>query len=150
MKQIIALICGLLFGIGLTVSQMVDPAKVLNFLDLFGTWDASLMFVMGGALVVFGLGYFTLIKPRTRSLLDEPISLPSKTTIDKPLLTGAVIFGLGWGLSGVCPGPAIANITGFNEKMLGFIAIMLFGMWLTDKLTAQTKTQPTQTGASNG
>lgn len=139
MNHLIALVCGLLFGIGLTVSQMVDPNKVLNFLDLAGTWDGSLIFVMGGGLLVFGAGFLLLVKKRSQTLLGGEISLPLKSAIDKPLISGAVMFGLGWGLTGICPGPALANLSAGNGKILAFIAAMTAGMLLADKMTAQNK-----------
>ncbi len=130
MKALVSLICGLLFGIGLTVSQMVDPNKVLNFLDIFGAWDPSLAFVMIGGISVFMLGYYLIIKKSSKPVLAEQFDLPNKTKVDKSLLTGAALFGLGWGLAGICPGPAIANLSGFEPKILVFIVMMLIGMQL--------------------
>ncbi len=134
LKAIVALVCGALFGIGLTVSQMVDPNKVLNFLDLFGQWDPSLIFVMVGGIGVFSAGYWCLIKPAKKPVLDSTFSLVNRSDIDKPLLIGAVIFGLGWGVSGMCPGPAIANLSGGEPKVLGFIGMMLLGMKLSPSI----------------
>lgn len=137
MKLIVALLCGILFGAGLTISQMVDPNKVLNFLDIFGFWDPSLAFVMIGGICVFSIGYFVIIRKRSKPILCENFDLPNNNLIDKKLVIGAVLFGLGWGLAGICPGPAIANISGGNSKILVFIIMMLFGMqsvtWLTKK-----------------
>ena len=130
MKEIIGLISGIIFGAGLTISQMVDPQKVKNFLDFAGNWDPSLMFVMGGALAVFGGGYWLLIKNRTKSVLNNKMPLVSSAPIDAKLIMGAVIFGIGWGVSGVCPGPAIANVSGFNPTMLMFIAVMIAGLFI--------------------
>ena len=138
MKLIVALVSGLLFGAGLTIAQMVDPNKVLNFLDITGNWDPSLIFVMGGAITVFGLGYWTMIKNRTVSLTGNSIDIGSITIVNKPLIIGAVIFGLGWGLTGICPGPAIANISGGEPKILVFIVVMIIGMktseWVKNKI----------------
>ncbi len=140
MQLIIALISGLLFGAGLTMSQMVNPAKVLNFLDITGNWDPSLALVMGGALTVFGLGYFLLVKPRNKPLLEKQFFMPDNRVIDKPLFIGAVIFGLGWGLAGICPGPALANLSGRNVKIIGFIVAMLAGMQLPGLASRLLKT----------
>jgi uncharacterized membrane protein YedE/YeeE len=137
MKLIVALLCGMLFGAGLTVSQMVDPNKVLNFLDIFGHWDPSLAFVMMGGISVFALGYFGIVKNREKPVFDEVFDLSKNTKIDKQLVLGAVLFGLGWGLAGICPGPAIANISNGDSKIIVFIVMMLLGMqcvtWFTSK-----------------
>ncbi|KDM93450.1 YeeE/YedE family protein [Photobacterium galatheae] len=128
MQLFIALIAGLLFGAGLTVSQMVNPDKVLNFLDITGQWDPSLILVMGGALVVFGLGYQFLVKTRSTPVFGGEFFIPVNKVIDKPLVLGAVLFGLGWGLVGICPGPAVANLLSGNIKIFGFVVAMLAGM----------------------
>lgn len=137
MRLFVALLCGMLFGSGLTVSQMVDPNKVLNFLDVFGLWDPSLAFVMIGGISVFSLGYFGIVKKCSKPVLSDEFDLPTNNKIDKQLLLGAVLFGMGWGLAGICPGPAIANISGGDSKILVFIVMMLLGMlsvtWLTKK-----------------
>ena len=135
MQLLVSLICGILFGVGLTLSQMVDPNKVLNFLDLFGNWDPSLAFVMIGGISVFSLGYFTIIKKRSKPILAEQFALPTNTLLDKKLVLGAMLFGLGWGLTGICPGPAMANISGGNAKIYGFIVMMLVGMQLVSFIT---------------
>lgn len=106
-RMISALFCGVIFGIGLLVSGMANPAKVLNFLDLFGAWDPSLAFVMGGAIAVTLPGYF-LIRRRSTPLFADILRWPERTDIDTPLLGGASLFGMGWGLGGFCPGPALA------------------------------------------
>ena len=108
-KIIIALICGMLFGIGLSLSQMLDPNKVIAFLDLTGNWDPSLAFVMLGALTIT-IPAFRLVRKRERPILEDGFHISHKTTIDKPLLFGAILFGIGWGLTGYCPGPAIASL----------------------------------------
>ncbi len=136
-KVIIALIAGALFGIGLTVSQMVDPNKVLNFLDISGNWDPSLLFVMAAALLVFGLTFWLVIKNRQISLTGNPISLSKNQIIDKKLIVGACLFGIGWGMSGICPGPAIANISGMEPKIGVFILVMFLGMKVSE--LAKTK-----------
>lgn len=133
---------GLLFGLGLVVSGMADPAKVLNFLDLFGTWDPSLAFVMGGAVVVGYFGYRIAFR-RERPLAGECFHLPTKTRIDGRLVTGSILFGVGWGLGGFCPGPAL-TATGLAEPgTLVFIPVMLLGMWAARALAdRQTQAVP--------
>jgi uncharacterized protein len=119
-----ALVAGLVFGLGLVVSQMTNPAKVLNFLDVFGAWDPSLMFVMAGAIPVAAIG-FALARRRHRTVLGEAIHLPKRSAIDARLIGGAVLFGIGWGLVGFCPGPAIAAL-GFGrpEAILVVVAVI--------------------------
>ncbi|WP_343596261.1 DUF6691 family protein [Acinetobacter sp.] len=131
MKQFFAFICGSLFAIGLMLSGMSNPAKVLAFLDVFGDWNPSLAFVMGGAILVAFLPFQYAVKhSRVQTVFHEPIELPSKKTLDAPLVTGALLFGIGWGLSGICPAPAITLI-GLGHFEIGyFIASMLVGMVL--------------------
>jgi hypothetical protein len=136
MATIAAFLCGLLFGIGLMISGMAQPAKVLNFLDLFGTWDASLAFVMAAALVISGVGY-ALAKRRAQPLLARQSLWPSKTTIDLPLVFGSVLFGIGWGLVGLCPGPALVNLATFAPPVIVFVAAMAAGMILHDQWSAR-------------
>ncbi|GJI88076.1 YeeE/YedE family protein [Duganella hordei] len=127
MQTVLALIAGLLFGVGLIVSGMTNPSKVLGFLDLAGRWDPSLGFVMGGAILV-GLVAFRFAARRTRSLLGEAMRLPTATLIDRRLVLGGLAFGAGWGLAGFCPGPALASLAGGGAKPLVFFAAMLAGM----------------------
>ncbi|MDM7859309.1 YeeE/YedE family protein [Alteromonas sp. ASW11-36] len=134
MNLIIALIAGIGFGIGLTISGMVEPLIVLAFLDVAGAWDPSLAFVMCGALAVFIPGYLLSKTKMSKPIFAASFSLPTRSDIDKPLLIGAVIFGLGWGISGICPGPAIANLSGMDEKIFGFIIAMLVGMIAANKV----------------
>jgi hypothetical protein len=124
-----ALLAGLLFGLGLTVSQMVNPAKVLNFLDIAGTWEPSLLFVLGGAVATAFIG-FRLAGRRAKPLLDESYPLPTATRIDGRLLGGAILFGVGWGLIGFCPGPAVAALTLDGWPVPLFVGAMLAGMGL--------------------
>jgi uncharacterized membrane protein YedE/YeeE len=133
MRIIVSAIAGLLFGLGLIVSGMADPAKVQNFLDLFGAWDPSLAFVMLGAIAVTFAGY-RLAYRRGRPLLAGTLSLPSKTDIDGRLLVGAGLFGIGWGLSGFCPGPAIVSLPLLATGTLVFVPAMLAGMLLARAL----------------
>lgn len=118
---------GLLFGVGLIVSGMTDPSKVLGFLDLAGTWDPSLAFVMGGGILV-GLGAFAAAKKRTTSFMGGAMHLPTSTDIDKRLIGGGLLFGAGWGLAGFCPGPAIVSLGAGQPKAAVFVAAMLAGM----------------------
>lgn len=130
MKTLMAsLFCGFVFGLGLAVSQMVNPAKVLAFLDIFGDWDPSLALVMGGALAVT-LIFFRRISSTSAPLLDTHFRLPSKTRIDRRLLGGATIFGLGWGMIGYCPGPALASIASGATAPLIVVGSMILGFWL--------------------
>lgn len=122
-----AALAGLLFGLGLILSGMADPAKVLGFLDLAGSWDPSLAIVMGGAVAV-GAGAFALAKRRRRSWLGQPMQLPAATRIDRRLLLGSLAFGAGWGLAGFCPGPALVSAAGGSAQALIFVAAMLAGM----------------------
>jgi uncharacterized membrane protein YedE/YeeE len=127
-----AFFCGLIFGAGLLISGMAQPAKVLNFLDLFGTWDPSLAFVMAGALVLSSLG-FALAKRRSSPVLSAQTYLPTKADIDAPLLYGAILFGLGWGLVGLCPGPALVDLAAFTPQVFVFVVAMAAGMILCDR-----------------
>jgi uncharacterized membrane protein YedE/YeeE len=127
MHIVIALMVGLLFGIGLIVSGMTDPSKVIGFLDLAGRWDPSLGLVMGGAILV-GLVAFRFAATRDKSLLGDVMRLPRSGQIDRRLVLGSLAFGIGWGLAGYCPGPALASLAGGGAKPLIFGAAMLAGM----------------------
>ena len=118
---------GLLFGIGLLLSGMTDPGKVLGFLDLFGNWDPSLALVMGGAIGV-GVFAFTLAKKRTVSFLGGVMRMPTSSQIDRRLIVGALLFGAGWGLAGFCPGPALVSLAAGQPKAAVFVAFMVVGM----------------------
>ena len=129
MKVITSLIVGLVFGLGLIVSGMSNPAKVLGFLDLAGAWDPSLMLVMGGAVGV-GLVAFGIARRRATTLLGDVMTLPDRRDIDPRLMAGSVIFGAGWGLAGICPGPALTLLGyGLSEGFI-FVAAMFAGMAL--------------------
>lgn len=122
-------VSGLLFGLGLTVSGMVNPAKVIGFLDIAGNWDPSLAVVMATALVV-SLPSFRLILGKERPLFSTKFFLPERSDIDSRLITGAALFGVGWGLAGFCPGPALAAAATLNESALLFLGAMIGGMLL--------------------
>lgn len=124
-----ALVAGVIFGLGLSVSGMINPAKVLNFLDLFGSWDPSLIFVMLGGIVVTFLGY-RYINGIPKPFYDEAFHTPLSTQIDKKLIVGAVLFGLGWGLAGLCPGPAIAGLVMAKGKSVLFVLSMFAGFYI--------------------
>lgn len=129
MKNVSALLSGLLFGLGLILSGMSDPSKVLGFLDLAGEWDPSLAFVMGGAVAIGAL-LFPFATKRKKSLLGNTMRLPTSTTIDRRLVLGGLTFGVGWGLAGYCPGPALASLMYGSAKPWVFIIAMLAGMAL--------------------
>ncbi len=127
MNTVIAFIVGLIFGIGLLVSGMANPAKVLGFLDLLGPWDPSLALVMVGAISV-SAGAFFWVRQRGRTLLNTPLHLPMKRELDRRLMVGSVVFGVGWGLAGFCPGPALVAMSLGEPKAWAFVAAMLAGM----------------------
>ena len=127
MSAITALFAGLLFGIGLMVSGMANPAKVLGFLDLAGSWDPSLMFVMGGAIAV-GVPAFLFARRRRTSLLGLEMQLPTRNDITRRLVLGSALFGIGWGIAGFCPGPALVAMGAGYGKALLFVAAMVGGM----------------------
>ena len=130
MAHILAgLISGLVFGIGLSVSHMTDPAVVLGFLDFFGEWNPALAFVIGGAIAVTFVGY-KVVFGRGRPILEPTFNAPVASQLDGRLLTGAAIFGVGWGMGGFCPGPALASLSSFNPKAIAFVIAMLIGMEL--------------------
>jgi uncharacterized membrane protein YedE/YeeE len=118
---------GVLFGFGLIISGMSNPKKVLAFLDITGDWDPSLMFVMGGAVIV-GLGGFYLASKRTEAFFGGALHVPTRRDISKPLVIGSLIFGVGWGIAGFCPGPAIVAIGAGQLKALVFVLAMIVGM----------------------
>lgn len=140
----IALFCGVLFGAGMVISQMVNPDKVIGFLDVTGHWDISLLFVMSGALAVFMPMYWFVIRPRTRPVLAESFSFSNLKTIDFRLIAGSAIFGIGWGLSGVCPGPALARVSFANINLWVFFVSMLFGLAITQYLVQQASDKKEQ------
>jgi uncharacterized membrane protein YedE/YeeE len=131
--MLFSLLAGLVFGIGLIVSGMANPAKVLGFLDLTGSWDPSLAFVMAGAIAV-GAVAFTVARRRASSFLGLPMKLPTADKIDRRLIVGGLLFGIGWGLAGFCPGPALVALGMGLPKAVVFVMAMLAGMGLFEVL----------------
>jgi uncharacterized membrane protein YedE/YeeE len=135
-NSIVAFICGLLFAAGLGISGMTKPERVQGFLDIFGRWDPSLVFTMGGAVIMYGLLY-QLSRTLTKPMFAETFSVPTRRDLDIRLLSGSAIFGFGWGLSGYCPAPALVAAGGGMTPVFVFVGSMLAGMWLfsvVDKL----------------
>lgn len=145
-NKIASLIAGLLFGFGLTLAQMVNPQKVLNFLDFAGAWDPSLAFVLAGATGTAAIG-FKLVGRRAAPLFADRFQLPKASDIDAPLVAGAALFGLGWGLVGLCPGPAVASLAIDPGNVAIFVLAMLVGMMLQ---RAYASTQERRLQASYG
>jgi uncharacterized membrane protein YedE/YeeE len=133
MKILMALLSGLVFGLGLVLSGMTDPSKVIGFLDVAGNWDPSLAFVMSGAIVV-GVFAFRIVGGRPKAILGDAMRLPTATQIDRRLVLGGLAFGVGWGLAGFCPGPALASLGMGNGKALIFVAAMVAGMAIFELL----------------
>ncbi|MFN8673325.1 MAG: DUF6691 family protein [Candidatus Sericytochromatia bacterium] len=132
-EKLVALLSGIIFGIGLSISGMTDIKKVKGFLDIFGNWDGSLMFVLGGAVTVtFFL--FPFITKRETSFFGNKLALPTKKELDVKLILGAIIFGIGWGLGGLCPGPAITNLSTGNPMIFVFVFFMIIGFLVNDKI----------------
>lgn len=148
MPQIVAaLVAGLLFGVGLTLAQMVNPAKVLNFLDFAGAWDPSLALVLAGATGTAAIG-FRLVRRRSAPLFATTFHLPTATDIDRPLVLGAVLFGIGWGLVGLCPGPALAALTIEPAGVAIFVIAMVAGMLIQRIWTISPRSRSTAASAS--
>ena len=132
-QGIVALASGLLFGVGLVVGGMTLPSKVMGFLDFTGSWDPTLMFVMGGAVAVHAL-VFRLLRGRRAPIFGERFHLPTRADLDARLIVGAAIFGLGWGLGGYCPGPAVVSLVSGQLEVLAFVGAMVAGMWIVGRL----------------
>lgn len=153
MRVLVSLLTAIIFGAGLTISDMVNPARVLNFLDIAGNWDPTLMFVMAGGLAITICGY-RLVFRRGSPLLAGKFDLPTQRQIDLPLVGGAAIFGIGWGLAGICPGPAFTDLATLEPKALLFVVAMLAGMisasvWRTRTARA-TSELAGETAGANG
>ncbi len=127
MNNLSSFIAGFVFSLGLVIAGMTNPDKVIGFLNLFGGWDYALAFVMGGA-VIFNVVSFKFIKKRNSPLFGEKIEWPTAKHVDKKLIIGSTLFGLGWGIAGICPGPAIANIVTLDPKAMTFLGSMIIGM----------------------
>lgn len=144
-----SLLTGLVFGLGLIISGMADPAKVLGFLDLTGSWDPSLAFVMAGAIAV-GFVAFGVARSRTRSFLGAEMKLPTGRDIDRRLVGGGLLFGIGWGVAGFCPGPALVALGMGESKAVVFVAAMLVGMGIFELLERRRRpVTPLSTGPSS-
>jgi uncharacterized membrane protein YedE/YeeE len=135
MKITLALLAGLVFGLGLSLGGMTQPAVVLGFLDLFGAWNPRLVFVMGGAVLTTAIGY-RLVFRRGRPLFESDFQLPTAQRFDARLIGGSALFGTGWGIAGYCPGPALASLGGAAPSLLVLVATMLAGWWLAAKIPA--------------
>jgi uncharacterized membrane protein YedE/YeeE len=127
MNRLTEFLVGLLFGLGLILSGMTDPGKIIGFLDIFGNWDPSLAFVMMGAIAV-GFVAFAIAKKRTTTILGGALRLPTASHIDKRLIIGSTLFGIGWGLAGFCPGPALVSMASGQIQALWFVSAMVVGM----------------------
>ncbi|MGA2127206.1 MAG: DUF6691 family protein [Xanthobacteraceae bacterium] len=142
MRTIVAaLAAGVVFGTGLTVSGMIEPRRVLGFLDVFGHWDPTLAIVMAAALVVVMPG-FALLKRRGAPLFASAFAWPDRTGIDRPLVAGAALFGVGWGLVGLCPGPALVNLATLSPKVFAFVVAMAIGAGARDMLSRSRAPRP--------
>lgn len=129
MKLIVAYGVGLLFGIGITISGMANPAKVINFFDITGSWDPSLAFVMGGALIMTYVGYRAIFI-MGRPVLETELSLPTRSDLDLRLVGGSALFGIGWGIAGFCPGGALPALGTGNPSVLIFVSALVVGIWI--------------------
>ena len=133
MNKLVALFCGTIFGIGLVISQMINPAKVLGFLNVFGEWDPSLALVMVGALIISS-PLFHLFKNKKKPIFSTSFSISENKEIDKRLIFGSILFGAGWGLAGLCPGPAISSIALLNISSVTFVFSMFIGFYIASKI----------------
>lgn len=146
MKHLVTYVIGLLFGLGITISGMGNPAKVVNFFDIAGIWDPSLAFVMGGALIVAMIGYRIAFR-RTAPIFEPGFALPTNTAIDARLIAGSTVFGIGWGISGFCPGGALPMIGTGNVDVLLFFAALVVGIWAAKLMIKRNQLR--QVAASN-
>lgn len=135
MRLLISYLIGLVFGVGISISGMANPAKVLNFFDVAGTWDPSLAFVMGGALIVTFIGYRFVLK-RPAPLLSDTFQLPTRSDFDLPLIGGSAVFGLGWGIAGFCPGGALPALGTGRVEVFIFCAALIAGIFAAKTLQA--------------
>ena len=133
MIRLISLLSGIIFGLGLTISGMINPQKVLGFLNIFDAWDPSLIFVMVGAIIIFAPLHF-IFKRKSRPIFAKEFQIINNRNIDKKLLFGSGLFGAGWGLAGLCPGPAIASISFLNPSSLIFVLFMFVGFFIANRI----------------
>lgn len=136
LQALAALVSGTVFGVGLALAGMTDPLKVLGFLDVAGRWDPSLLFVLGGAVITAFIGY-RIVAARGRPLRADHVVTPERSTIDGALVIGSALFGIGWGLGGYCPGPAIAGLGLANGELVWFLPAMLAGGWLRQRFATR-------------
>ena len=134
LKNLVSIFLGFLFGLGLAISEMINPQKIINFLDVFGNWDPSLAFVMGSAVTVTLFGY-KIVFISDKPIYEREFNLPIKKSIDVRLVLGAMCFGLGWGLSGLCPGPAIASLVTGSIELAAFVGAMFSGFYASSVLS---------------
>ena len=139
-RNLVSLAAGLIFGFGLALSGMLDPARVRGFLDIFGAWDPSLAFVLGGAVAVSAVGY-VISRNMKSPALDASFRLPTDSAVDAPLMIGAAVFGIGWGIAGLCPGPAVASLAFGIPATIAFTVAMLVGVFAHDRLFAARQPQ---------
>lgn len=137
MQKLVSLLAGFLFGAGMIISGMSDPTNVVAFLDVFGNWAPDLAFVMGGALMIFAPSYWLVIRNKKEPVCTDSFCLSNNNKVDTQLLIGAALFGIGWGIAGICPGPAIASIANGSYGVLGFVVTMLIGMFIGDNMLAK-------------
>jgi uncharacterized membrane protein YedE/YeeE len=133
MTQMVALLIGAVFGGGLYLAGMTNPSKIVNFLDITGTWDPSLIFVMGGGIPVAAIGFF-ILKKREKPLIFDEIQVPTHGVIDRPLVIGSVLFGVGWGVSGLCPGPAFASVLLEPAIIIPYLMALVLGSLAYDRI----------------
>ena len=133
MTQMVALLIGAVFGGGLYLAGMTNPSKIVNFLDIAGTWDPSLIFVMGGGIPVAAIGFF-ILKKREKPLIFDEIQVPTYGVIDRPLVIGSVLFGVGWGVSGLCPGPAFASVLLEPAIIIPYLMALVLGSLAYDRI----------------
>lgn len=134
MRSLLTFLVGILFGTGISLSGMANPAKVINFFDVTGTWDPSLAFVMGGAVIVAFIGYRVVLR-RTAPVFEPTFDIPKNRRVDAKLLFGAAIFGVGWGIAGFCPGGALPALGTLNSDVIVFVAALIVGMMVTRVLS---------------
>jgi uncharacterized membrane protein YedE/YeeE len=146
MYALYSFVAGLIFGIGLIVSEMYNPYKVLGFLDLFGKWDPSMLLVMGGAVAV-GIVAFTIAGRRTATFINTPMHMPTARDIDAKLIGGSAVFGIGWGLVGFCPGPAVVALGTGHVKAFLFVIAMIAGMGIYELIERRRAKGTGDTGA---